>query len=65
MVLHGTYDMPEYLKNGPRKYEENAIEIDDSAEKQQEPEAFQKSSKNSAVNYILIMLIYVNYEKLS
>ena len=56
--------MPEYLKNGPRKYEENAIEIDDSAEKQQEPEAFQKSSKNSAVNYILIMLIYANYEKL-
>ena len=27
LVLHGTYDQPEHMKNGPRKYAESTDEI--------------------------------------
>ena len=32
MVLHGTFDQPEYIKNGPRKYLEPTEESSDEQE---------------------------------
>ena len=54
LVLHGTYDKPDYLKNGPRKYEDESEKRSlDDGEENNSAAAYEQSTDSEEVESLL------------